>query len=403
MPPRRNFWGTNGHGISKVDGATRPDHATCRLRHSAGIATNSSGRLPPVPAGRQLMREDGRPAEAEIVGARALREWITGERDEYSRVFLVDGGAATAGVAEVAGRDDVILLPEAGEPYGGLGRAVRYSGAWEEIGDELFFGTRAVELQDYVAAAFVQIVGPTAVCFTSAAGWHAFLVDADIARDTGVFPSALIDPRVILAGRTALARPGEPMTPTAIRVRSDGRVSVGVRGEVIGSVDDLPTLLTIPLPRVAALGGIAAREELTADLTCREWIERYLDATDLIKMLRFANGAAKLSGFGWSLVEDGLADAQPLTADPFLLETCDGFLLADIRTLRRQLLSPVTARVVAVIQTSSAPEVATERVSRLLGTPPEEANRLCLDAVGALDVRFGRRAGASRLAQGIHG
>lgn len=349
------------------------------------------------------MRDHARHAEPEIVGARALREWITGESKEISRVFFVERGAATAGIAEVTGRDDVVLLPEAGEPYDGPARVVRYSGGWGEVGDELFFGERAVELQDYVAATFVQIIGPTAVCFTNAAGWHAFLVDADIARDTGVFPSALIDPRVILAGRTALARPGELMTPTAIRVRSDGRVSVGVRGEIIGSVDDLPGLLTIPLPRVAALGGIAAREELTADLTCREWIERYLDATDLVKMLHLANGAAKLSGFGWSLVEDGHADAQPLTTDPFLLETSDGFLLADTRTLRRQLLSPVTARVIAVIQTSSAPEVATERVSRLLGTPLEGAIRLCLDAVGALDVHFGRRADASRLTQGIHG
>ncbi|MDF2562257.1 MAG: hypothetical protein K0R99_3703, partial [Microbacterium sp.] len=28
--------------------------------------------------------------EPELVGARALREWITGEQEQYSRVFLVE-------------------------------------------------------------------------------------------------------------------------------------------------------------------------------------------------------------------------------------------------------------------------------------------------------------------------
>ncbi len=44
--------------------------------------------------------------------------------------------------------------------------------------------------RDYVAAAFVQIIGPTAVRFFDETSWRAFLDDAELARRTGVFPSA---------------------------------------------------------------------------------------------------------------------------------------------------------------------------------------------------------------------
>ncbi|KJQ54161.1 daptide biosynthesis RiPP recognition protein [Microbacterium sp. SA39] len=346
------------------------------------------------------MADGGTAAVSELVGARALREWITGERGVYARVFLVESGASATGLHAVARHDDAILLPLESGPYGGPASAVHYSGALCEVGDELFFGERGVELQDYVAAGFVQIIGPTAVCLFDASGWQAFLDDAELARRTGVFPTALIDPRVLLADRNALTNPSELERPSVIRVRPDGRVSVGMQGEVIGHVNDLQSLLSVPVPHVAALGGIAPRAELTSDIESRAWINRYNHATDLMKMLRLTNGAAKLSGFGWSLIDDDLSDAEPLTTDPFLIETADGFVLADTVTMRRQLLSPVTATVVAVTQTSTAPEVAAARVARQLGIPASEAHTLCLQAVSALNIHFGRPADISHFAKG---
>jgi hypothetical protein len=351
----------------------------------------------------RLMPTDVRPTESDLIGARALREWITGERSAYSRVFVVEDGAATACLDGVAVQGDAVLLPAGGESYEGPADAVPYTGALAEIGDELFFGERGVELQDYVAAAFVQIIGPTAVCLLDASGWQAFLDDADLARETGVFPSALIDPWVLLADRGALMRPTELTTPSTVRVRSDGRVSVGIRGEIIGDVDDLSTLLAIPRPGVAALDGVAPREKIVDDLNSREWIGRYLGATDLMKMLKYSNGAAKILGFGWSLVDDELADAEPLASEPFLLETADGLLLADTITLRRQLLSPVTAAVVGVTQTSSTLELAAERVARQIGMPEPEAKSLCVEAVAALNIRLGGSADSSQWAKGSDG
>ncbi|MDN3442899.1 daptide biosynthesis RiPP recognition protein [Microbacterium sp. APC 3901] len=334
--------------------------------------------------------------EPELIGARALREWITGEQKQYSRVFLVENGVAAEAVAQVAREEDAVLLHAQSGHYDGPADTVRYTGALSEIGDELFFGERGVELQDYVAAAFVQIIGPTTVGFFDETGWQAFLDDAELARRTGVFPSSLIDPRVLLANRSALAAPRELATPSAIRVGADGRVSVGLQGEVIGEIDELQTVIESRWPQAAAWGGMVPSQALMEDLTCRGWIERYLNATDLIKMLRWANGVEKISGFGWSLIDDDRADAEPLPADPFLLETSDGFVLADTTTRRRQLLSPMTAKVVAATQTSSAPEVAVDRLARECGLSESDANALCRDAAAALGIHFGTRAHASR-------
>ncbi|WP_226531474.1 daptide biosynthesis RiPP recognition protein [Microbacterium paraoxydans] len=347
------------------------------------------------------MRQDESGAGSDLVGARALREWITGVPERYARVFLVESGALADRVARAAGRDDVILLPEESGPCAGPAHVARYAGALHDIGDELFFGERCVELQDYVAAAFLQFTGPTALGLFEGASWQALLDDAELARRTGVFPSALIDPRVLLADRGALSEPGELATPSAVRVRADGTVSIGVQGDTLGIVDELPAILSALHPRAVALDESVRRDLLVADRSIREGVLRYLGATDLMKMLRLANGDTRISGFGWALVDDGFADAAPSAADPFLIETTDGFVLADTRTLRRQLLSPATAQVVAVTQTSSTPEVAAERAARQLGASVVDARALCLEAVTALRIRFGIRDDVARPANGI--
>lgn len=346
------------------------------------------------------MRLDGGDAGSELVGARALREWITGEREAFARVFMVESGASAAHIADVAAEDDVVLLPADSGPWEGTARSVRYSGALREVGDEFFLGERGVELEDYVAAAFVQIIGPTVVCLLDGLSARAFLGDAELARRTGVFPSALVDQRVLLANRNALEGPDELEPPRSIRVRADGHVSIGVRGEAIGAVDELRSLLATPLPRAAALGR-AATELAAADPACRRRIGRYLSATDLMKTLRLVNGAAKISGFGWSPVDDGRADAEPLMRDPFLIDTADGFVLADITTLRRQLLSPTAATVVAAVQTSRTAELAADRVARELDIDAVVARMLCHEALSALGIHVGSPDHASSAAQGV--
>ncbi|WP_256999527.1 daptide biosynthesis RiPP recognition protein [Microbacterium sp. SZ1] len=325
---------------------------------------------------------------SEVVGARALREFLTGERNIYRRVFLVDVDAPAEAVIHAAGAHDAVLLPEGTASPATSAALSRYSGRLEESGDEMLFGETAVELQDYVAAGFVQLVGPTVVAVLDMPGWEAFLDDARLARRTGVFPSALLDPRVVLAERSALERPRAIEIPNAIRVRADGAFTVGMRGEVVGHIVQTPDRLTEPFARGARLGGAPSIEELTAPGPGRDATARYLRAIDLLRMLRVVNGV-RVSGFGWSLIDDDRADAEPSASDPFLLDTAEGFVLADVDSRRRRALSLLTAVVVEATQTSSARELAVERIARRLTVSASDAGRLCEDAIGALGISFG--------------
>lgn len=334
-------------------------------------------------------QDEGATGEDPLLGPHALRAWVTGGQGARGRVFLRETEVGAASVAAAADPEDVILEPAGSVPRPGAARVVGYEGRLADLGDELFLGERGVELQDYIAASFVQIVGPTAVRFFDEGSWRAFLDDADLARATGVFAAAMLDPRVLLADRAALARPHREETPCAVRVDAGGGVHLGLQGEAIGHVDDLPAVLGRTVPLMSALGSVPGAADLVAELDARPWLSRYLDAADLRKMLRLPNGTARIAGFGWALLDDDLADAEPLPDDPFLLDTAEGFLLADVRTLRRHLLSPLTAAVVDAVQTSGTRALAAARVARACGVPDAHGRRLCLDALAALRVHLG--------------
>lgn len=346
-----------------------------------------------MPSVGGMSNRDAATADAELAAARAVGGWITGETRDHDRVFLLDEGIDPGVLRDVMQDGDALLVPASDARVELPGLIVPYHGSLREIGDELYVDERGVELQDYVAAAYVQILGPTAVAVSDDRCRRAFLDDADLARRTGVFPEALIDPRVILANRPALVRPETVELPRVWRIGSDGQVSVGLHGDVIGDVDDLPQMLSTPRTRSSALGGVTHVPATEEDRKRGDRIERYLLATDLMKMLRLANGEARVAGFGWRLLDDGLADAEPRPADPFLLETADGFLLADTGTLRRQMLSSTTAKVVAVTQTSSTAGVAAARLVRALRVSVEDAASLSAEAVGALGIHLGTGIG----------
>lgn len=339
--------------------------------------------------------------DTDLRGARALREWVTGEPREYARVFLVESGASAETLHGCTSPDDVVLLPAESEGHDGPAQTVRYTGSLNQIGDELYLGARGVELQDYIAAAFVQILGPTVVRFADEASWHAFLDDAELARHTGVFPTALTDPRVLLADRGALMHPAERRRPSAIRVGSGGRIGIGVHGASAVGGGQLAEVLAEPRPGVLALDGIASETDLIADLARHPWLPRYLTAIELVKMLRLTDGESTIAGFGWSPLADGGSDAEPLRADPFLLRTPDGFVLADTTTLRRQLLPPATAMVVAATQTSTTLARAADRTARLLGIAVQDARALCRQAIQALNVHPGSAVHRSTTAEAV--
>jgi hypothetical protein len=325
------------------------------------------------------------------IASRTIREWITGVRTDYERIFYVAPGANPAALEQVLGQDDAVLLPADSDWSPDHGLVVKYSGEMSEAGDEFFVNDRGIELQDYISAGFIEIVGPTAIRFFDEAGWRAFVADADLARRTGVFPSALIDPRVLLADRAMFVPGGSSSLPHAFRLDADGFIHLGMQGIPLGHMDNWDAALGSAVSTADALGASVPPVVVHADLGAHPWLPRYMNATELIKTLQLDNGTAKIDGFGWSNIDDERADAEPLPTDPFMLDTPSGLILADIATRRRQLLTPLSAEVVSAIQTSSSVELARDRVSTRQNIDQSVAGKLCNDAIELLNVNLGHQ------------
>ncbi|MGB4136653.1 MAG: daptide biosynthesis RiPP recognition protein [Microbacterium sp.] len=327
-------------------------------------------------------------AELDLQVARTIQNWISGRNTDIGRVFFAEPHAA-ASLAAVLREDDVAIVTAAdADAVAGYGASVvGYGGDLREVGDELFVSDRRIELLDYVAAGFVEILGPTVVRFMDKAGWSAFIDDVDIARRTGVFPGALVDPKMQLADREALVAPFEEEPPRSLHLREDGRVALGAQGIDLG--DDLVAATAQWHPRLATLGGIAPLDDIANDLCSRPWLARCVRAGDLTKMLRLDLNIDRISGFGWSIVDDGLADAEPVVEDPLIVTAAGEFILASPTTLRRQRLSETTAAVVEIVQTSSATDLAASRISAQLAVSELDARRLCEQAHDRLDIHPG--------------
>lgn len=329
---------------------------------------------------------------------RAVQQCLMGSTGEFARAFFVESGIDDAFLDGVVTVDDVVLVTS--EYRAGVGGAFRveYEGAAREPGDEFHIAGHRIEVQDYVSAAFSEPMGPTVVALADTAGWKAFVEDADLARRTGVLPAPLIDPRMQLADRAALSEPWRSDPPRCVWIRGDGVVSAGARGRALGPIADVKRIVDTPCAGSAAIDGAIDGQALHAALDVRPWIGRYLRVADLVRALRLDLGVDAVSGFGWAVVDDGAADAEPVADDPILLRTAGELQLADLSTRRRQRLAEATAAVVEIVQTSGDAERADERIAARLGIGRHRARQLSIQAIAELGVRRGRlvRAGDRR-------
>lgn len=324
--------------------------------------------------------------------SRAVQRCLVGATGEFTRAFVVESGVDAAFLSSVVTSDDVVMVPteyrfEAGDAF-----TVEYAGALREPGDEMHIAGHRIEVQDYVAAAFSESVGATVVVIADAAGWRAFVEDADLARATGVLPAPLVDPRMQLADRAALSAPWTQAPPADLWIRADGAVTLGPRGRGLGDVADLPAVLAAEVPGFAALEGAVDRSLVVTALIARQWLGRYLRVADLARTLRLDLGADAISGFGWSVVDDDAADADPEDDDPILVRTAGEHHLAALSTRRRQRLAEPTAAIVEIVQTSSDPGRADERIAARLSVDLDRARMLSEQAIDQLGVRRGRVA-----------
>ncbi|WP_148286413.1 daptide biosynthesis RiPP recognition protein [Microbacterium sp. B19] len=333
--------------------------------------------------------------------ARIIGEWITGRHASFRRaVFCAPGAPVEPAAAAVTG-DDVLLVPS-DTAIESAAHVVRFDGAFDEVGDVLHVAGHAVELQHYAAAAYVELVGPTAMRFLDADGWRAFLADADLARAAGVFTSPMTDPRLRLADADVFDDPFASTAPRALHVHADGHLTAGAQGAVLGLADDLAGVLASQCSRWEALAGIVAPADLTRDLSARPWLGRFVHAAELAGVLRLEASDSRIDGFGWSAAPDEGQDGGGVArADgPFLVRTPDGVLLVDLRTRRRQRLPEQTVRVVATLQASADATAAADRLARTERLSAEAARALCAEAERLLGVRPGVPAAADSVAVG---
>ena len=318
--------------------------------------------------------------------ARTVVEWLTGRHVSFRRVLFGARGVSLDPAAAALGADDVLFAP-VGVPVDTLARVIPYDGAFDDVGDVLHVAGHAVELQHYAAAAYVELLGPTAMRFLDADGWRAFLADADLARESGVFTAPLTDTRLRLADADVLRAPFDVAPPRALHLHADGRVTAGAQGAAVGGAADVGAVFAAPRPRWTALAGIVDPDELARGLVTRPWLGRFLGAASLAASL--GDDAGEIDGFGWTAPSAPAGDAVVRVDDPFLVRTTGGVLLIDLRTRRRQRLADATVTVVSTLQSSSDSSRAAARLARARRLSLADARRLCAEATDVLGVRTG--------------
>ncbi|NQX11070.1 hypothetical protein HQQ80_05480 [Microbacteriaceae bacterium VKM Ac-2855] len=322
-----------------------------------------------------VIRENREPAPAESAPrtrrrvSDAVLQWVTGEVASRSsgRVVRISDPRHREAVVALLGPADTLLLPaEASLPADAPGsidagpRTIGYSGALDQPGDVAWFGDLRIQVEDYASIPFLPVSGATIARIRDAAGWRAYLEDADGARRGGYLVPQLLGSAVAIGGLTS--RPAPDDTVASVDIDSDGVARLGPDGLILGRIDDptaLAAALTHRYPPLAGLGRIDA--EVVEDVARRPWLDLYRSA------LAFAapddtGRAWAVSGLGSALHPDG--DTERITrADLLLLHRDDERVLVETTTLRRFALSPETALAVECVLSTETDEAACGRLA----------------------------------------
>lgn len=327
--------------------------------------------------------------------APAFEQYVSGRRAiPDGTAFFLESGEHVETVLAVAEPDDVVFAPVGPRPHTDT-RVIGYRGDFREPGSEMTLdGTQRFELQDYVAALFVSIVGPTVIRQGSAEGLAAFLSDADTARDSGVFVDQLLSRAVLLDSWASFI--GEARRDDAlvrVHVTADGEYRDGPDGLLLGAVGeeraDIEARATAGAGRGRAFARIVDPAVLAADLDDRPWIARYAAAVDLLREWDGAPARPAISGFGGHLVRalDELRGVPGIvSADAPYLLTGDGedYILVDPASRRRFRVDVDVARATECLIATGAEASATA----LLAAELRCATGDVAEAVVAIRARF---------------
>ena len=319
--------------------------------------------------------------------ATAFEQYVSGRRGIVEgAVFFLESADHIEEVLRAAEPCDIVIAPARhADP-----RTIGYDGSFREPGDEITLdGRHTFELQDYLAAPFLSIVGLTIVRQGSAAGLAAFLSDADTARESGFFVDQLLSGLVLLDSRTSFVRADKDEGDLVrVHVTASGEYRDGPDGLLLGSVGDERADVEATAAEGAGRGRPFARivdpRVLEADLDDRPWFARYVAALDLLRQWDGALTRPAISGFGGHLVRALDEGAAAVASEAPFLVTGDGeeYILVDPVSLRRFRLGVDAARAAECLMATGDEAAASVMLAAELGRRTGEAAEVLGDVQG---------------------
>lgn len=178
-----------------------------------------------------------------------------------------------------------------------------------QIGDDFY-----VQLQSYAVSEFVPIGGPTILRMDSDVDKAAFFRDADYARATGKFPSALLHPQSILGDLPSIGLDPAATTVRHVFLNDSGDVSTSPSGIPIGTVQNTHSSWS---ERWVEGVETVSRQSDNAD---RPWLGNYLLAADALRHAAVRGlQPMRVSGFGGHLVSNLDSVDSPVPSSTALL------------------------------------------------------------------------------------
>lgn len=205
----------------------------------------------------------------------------------------------------------------------------------------------------------------------------AFLSDADMARESGVFVDQLLSSAVLLDSRASfLGTDPAGGSLARVHVTRGGEYRDGPDGLLLGVVGDaradLEARALDGAGRGRAFDRIVDRAMLEADLDDRPWLARYVATIDLLRQWDGVPSRPAISGFGGHLVpalDELPAPAGIVSADAPYLLTGDGeeYVLIDPSSRRRFRLGADAARGVECLIATGDESAAASLLAAELG------------------------------------
>ena len=232
-------------------------------------------------------------------------------------------------------------------------------------------GTLSLEIQDYVAIPFVNLVGVTFVRITTDEDWQAFFDDADEAFRSGHFVQQLIEVNAVLAERLLLSGAAKDnLVLTRLHITWDGSVRTGPYGTKIGKVgDSLPDIRVraLSLRPESAVAAVYYPDDIQESLEAKPWIRATLPLWMLGSSSPVKTGLPQAWSDSASVFTAPHSGMRPPSASaPFVLKRAAEHTLLDTKTGRLFTIGTDAAAIIEAVSNVRDIKVAARVVAPAL-------------------------------------